>query len=241
LYPGALAGFWGRLCSGFVSDPERFATEIHNFVTFAWIGTGRSQCLRGTLKFMSSRQTTTFYLRAFTLAVSALLASGAASAQWLWIDSAGNKVFSDTAPPPGTPDKNILRKPGARVEVKPAETSTGAAPVAEAPAPKVTGKDEQLEAKKKLADKQAEEAAQAKKKAEAEKFAKTRADNCERAKSAKQTFDSGIRLATTNAKGEREIMDDKARATEVRRIEQIIRSDCGPLPASSASGGGNAP
>ena len=241
MYPGALAGFWERLCSGFVADPGRFATESHNFVTFAWTGTGRSQCLRGTLNFMSSCHTPTFYLRAFTLAASALLASGAASAQWLWIDSAGNKVFSDTAPPPGTPDKNILRKPGARAEVKPAEPSTGAAPAADAPAPKVTGKDEQLEAKKKLADKQAEEAAQAKKKADAEKFAKTRNDNCERAKRSKQTFDSGIRIATTNAKGEREIMDDKARAAEGRRIDQVIRSDCGPLPASSASSGGNAP
>jgi hypothetical protein len=191
---------------------------------------------------MSSRHTPTFYLRAFTLAATALLASGAVSAQWLWIDNAGNKVFSDTAPPPGTPDKNILRKPGARAEIKPAETApAGTAPAeAAAPSPKVTGKDEQLEAKKKLADKQAEEAAQAKKKAEADQFAKTRADNCERAKRSKQTFDSGIRLATTNAKGEREIMDDKARAAEGRRIDEIIRSDCGPLP-SSANSGGNKP
>ena len=33
--------------------------------------------------------------------------------------------------------------------------------------------------------------------------------------------------------GEREIMDDKARASEGRRIDEIVRSDCGPLPASS--------
>ena len=36
---------------------------------------------------------------------------------------------------------------------------------------------------------------------------------------------------TVNAKGEREIMDDKARASELKRVEDIIRSDCGPLPA----------
>lgn len=167
-------------------------------------------------------------------------------AQWLWVDPAGNKVFSDTAPPPGTPDKNILRKPGSRAETKPVETPAAAgaaapasAGAAAAPTPKVNGKDEQLEAKKKLADKQAEEAAQAKKKAEADKFAKARADNCDRAKRSKQTFDSGIRLATTNAKGEREIMDDKARAAESRRIDEIIRSDCGPLP--TASGGNTTP
>jgi Domain of unknown function (DUF4124) len=195
---------------------------------------------------MSSRTTSFPFLRAVAFAACALLASGTAMAQWLWVDPAGNKVFSDTAPPPGTPEKNILRKPGARTEIKPAESSAAAgaaapAGTAAAPAPKVTGKDEQLEAKKKLADKQAEEAAQAKKKAEAEKFAKARAENCERAKRSKQTFDSGIRVATTNAKGEREIMDDKARAAEGRRIDEIIRSDCGPLPASSANSGGNNP
>ena len=201
---------------------------------------------------MSCRHTPVSYLRAVAFTVCAALASGTAMAQWLWIDSAGNKVFSDTAPPPGTPDKNILRKPGGRPEIKPVESApsnaasggaTSAASTspsaAATPVPKVSGKDEQLEAKKKLAEKQAEEAAQAKKKAEAEKVAKTRSDNCERAKQSKQTLDSGIRLATTNAKGEREIMDDKARATEGRRIEEIIRSDCGPLPTRSQNG--NAP
>lgn len=161
-------------------------------------------------------------------------------AQWLWIDSAGNKVFSDTAPPPGTPDKHILRKPGGRVEHKPAEPAAAAAPAsgvpaAGTPAPKVSGKDEQLEAKKKQTEKQAEEAAQAKKKAEAEQMARTRADNCERAKRAKATLDSGTRIATTNAKGEREFLDDKARGAEARRIDEVIRSDCGPMPPPAAA------
>ena len=83
-----------------------------------------------------------------------LTASATVSAQWLWIDGAGNKVFSDTAPPPGTPDKNILRKPGARPEVKsPEAPAASASPTTQAPMPKVQGKDDQLEAKKKLAEK----------------------------------------------------------------------------------------
>lgn len=167
-------------------------------------------------------------------------------AQWLWIDSAGNKVFSDTAPPPGTPDKNILRKPGNRPEPKLSEPAaapavTGAGAAANAPAsgaaPKPTGKDEQLEAKKKLADKLAEEAAQAKKKTEADQYAKARAENCERAKRAKATLDAGTRLSTTNAKGEREIMDDKARAAEAKRADDVVRSDCGPMPAAATPSG----
>ena len=41
------------------------------------------------------------------------------------------------------------------------------------------------------------------------------------------TLKSGIRLATTNAKtGEREFMDDKQRADESRRVQEVISNDC---------------
>lgn len=169
--------------------------------------------------------------RAAAVAVCVLVASGSASAQWLWIDGAGNKVFSDTAPPPGTPDKNILRKPGARPEVKaPEAPAPSATPAAQTPAPKVTGKDDQLEAKKKQAEKEAQEAAKAKQEAQAAQVAKVRAENCERAKRGKATLDSGIRIATVNAKGEREILDDQGRAAEARRVDESIRANCGPMP-----------
>ena len=59
-------------------------------------------------------------------------------------------------------------------------------------------------------------------------MAKAKAENCARAKKAKATFDSGARIATTNAKGEREIMDDAARAVETKRLEGIIATECGP-------------
>lgn len=170
------------------------------------------------------------------LASLAVLFSGSALAQWVWVDASGNKVFSDTAPPPGTPEKSILRKPGSTrpaAAPSPAPAGTDSAGAQPVDAPKVTGRDEQLEAKKKQAEKQAQEAAQAKKKAEEDRLAAARADNCERARRAKATMDSGVRIATTNAKGEREIMDDKARAAEVQRIEGVIRSDCGPAPASN--------
>lgn len=160
--------------------------------------------------------------RSLVLAAATLLACGSATAQWQWLDSTGRKVFSDTPPPAGTPEKNILKTPGARVAAAPAPTAVAATSTSATPKP--AGRDEQLEARKK----QAEEAEQAKKKLEADKLAKARADNCERAKRAKTTLDSGIRIATTNAKGEREILDDKARAAEAQRIDETIRSDCGP-------------
>ncbi len=173
---------------------------------------------------MAHRTLSPTFKRAWSVAAVALLGCGSVLAQWQWIDSSGNRVFSDTPPPAGVPDKNILKGPGARAtpaEAPAAETTPAAT------APKLSGRDDELEAKKK----QAEEAEQAKKKAEAAKLAKARAENCERAKRAKTTLDSGVRMATMNAKGEREIMDDNARAAESKRLDAIVRSDCGPLPA----------
>lgn len=148
----------------------------------------------------------------------------AASAQWQWIDKSGRKVFSDQAPPPDIAPDKILKRPGARgrsVDAQPApETAAVAAP---APAlPKVTGKDKVLDEKKKQMD-----AAEAeKKKAQEEKVAAMRAENCTRAKSAKATYESGVRISRVDAKGEREILDDKQRAAELKHLDGVIARDC---------------
>lgn len=156
-----------------------------------------------------------------------------ASAQWQWIDKSGKKVFSDQAPPPDIPEKNILRRAGSPPPARTGFSSTpaegtasdeAAAPKAReaAAAPKPPAVDKELEEKTKKA--QAEE--KAKQAAEAAKNAKIKADNCERARQGKATFDSGLRVAKVNAKGEREIMDDAARAAEQKRLQSIIESDC---------------
>lgn len=165
-----------------------------------------------------------------------LLACSLASAQWVWMEG-GRKVFSDTAPPASVPDKSIVKRPGGSGAPAPALV-TPAAPVegeaaAQAPAagaPQLPSADKELEARKK----QAEQAEEAKKKAEEQRIAKARVESCARAKQAKATMDSGVRLATTNARGEREVMDDKARAAETRRLDDVMRSDCGPMPRASA-------
>jgi hypothetical protein len=171
-----------------------------------------------------------------SLLLSALLAAllPLANAQWSWKDKDGRRIFSDQPPPTSVPDKDILKRPaGARApspapvaDTPPpgAATGTAAATIAapSAAGPKVSGKDPELEKKKKEAD--AKEAAT--KKAEADKLAAQRKENCDRAKRSKASFDSGIRISTTNAQGEREIMSDSARAAETKRIQDIISSDC---------------
>ncbi len=150
---------------------------------------------------------------------------GAASAQWAWRDAQGNRVFSDRPPPPGIASKDILRQPagGGRavpLEVAPPAASAPSKPAASAAA--APAQDKELEAKKKQAD----DAEAARKKAAADKLAKDRAENCNRARQAKATYDSGIRVGRTNAQGEREILDDAARAAETQRLQGVIDSDC---------------
>ncbi|HQR97163.1 MULTISPECIES: DUF4124 domain-containing protein [unclassified Polaromonas] len=160
-----------------------------------------------------------------------------AAAQWQWIGKDGRKVFSDRPPPTDIQDKDILKQPGGRGRAKapvaatePTEGTPSAAAATAAPAakaaktntPKISGKDAELEAKKK----KLEEEEAAKKKADDEKVAKARADNCERTKKAMVTIQSGARISTTNTKGEREIMDDSGRAAESKRLQAIIDSDC---------------
>ena len=157
-------------------------------------------------------------------------------AQWQWLDKDGRKVFSDRAPPHDVPEKNILKQPGdhgkaarpataknpAEAEGSPANTPAAASPAAAASAPRAATKDKELEERKARAE--ATEAA--KKKAEEDKYASARADNCIRARNAKVTFEAGRPIRQTNAQGESVFLDDAARASELRRIQDIIQSDC---------------
>lgn len=176
--------------------------------------------------------------RTLILAVASGSFTLGAFAQWQWVDKDGRKVFSDRAPPAEILPKNILKQPGntapapaAALALPSGTDSTLAAsppaaqtstPALKPSTPKLSGKDAELEARKKQAD----EAEKAKKAAEDEKLAKAKADNCERATKGLVTIKSGIRLAVTNAKGEREIMDDTGRASETKRLQAIADTDC---------------
>jgi hypothetical protein len=160
-------------------------------------------------------------MRPATCVLLALLALPlAAQAQWQWIDGNGRKVFSDRPPPADVPARNIIGRPaGGGAGVSAMAAPQAPVPAAPASAPRV---DRALEEKAR----QAEEAEKAKR-AEAEaKAAKARQDNCARARQGLATLDSGIRIARVNGQGEREIMDDAARAAEQRRLQGVVQSDC---------------
>lgn len=156
--------------------------------------------------------------------VCAALLTSTASAQWQWLDKDGRKVFSDRAPPPEVPEKNILRRPGSRPPVNEASPAAPASAATAAPqsGSPVSGVDKTLAEKKKQAD--AAEAS--KRQQEEERLARTRADNCSRARQAKAALDAGQRATRLNDKGEREFLDEAGVAAETLRLQSVIDENC---------------
>jgi Domain of unknown function (DUF4124) len=150
----------------------------------------------------------------------------AASAQWQWLDKDGRKVFSDKAPPPEVPAERILKGPKGHVIVPVTAPAAADPGVAATPAstgmPRPLGKDKTLEERKKqLAAADAD-----RKKAEDDKHAALRSDNCNRAKSARTNYESGVRMTRVDAKGERQYLDDSQRAAELKRLDEVVARDC---------------
>jgi hypothetical protein len=162
------------------------------------------------------------------LLIAAVLAATLAlpaTAQWKWRDGKGQTQYSDLPPPSGISEKDILQRPNSGVvRSAPVVVTPTAAPAAAASAPTLTAKgvEPELEAKRKKQE--ADEAE--KKKAEEARLAAARAENCTRARSQMRSLESGVRIARTNEKGEREILDDKQIADETRRAREVVTSDC---------------
>lgn len=158
----------------------------------------------------------------FLVGSALLLTSPAAHAQWKWRDKNGQVTASDLPPPRDVQEKDILQRPDLTARrpvtaVQPAASAASAPGLAGKPA-----SDPELDKRIKLA----EQEAATKKKAEDDRLAAQRRDNCSRARNQLATLDSGIRITRLNAKGEQEYIDDATRATEAKRARDVIASDC---------------
>jgi hypothetical protein len=157
---------------------------------------------------------------------TALLCVSMANAQavpWKYRDAQGRIVVSDLPPPAGVQDKDIIERPTTVVRrATPTQPAAASAPASAAAAALAQRNDPELEARrKKAADEQ-----ELKQKSQQDKDNAQRAENCSRAKSHLTALGDGLRIARTNDKGEREILDDKGRAEEMQRARQVIASDC---------------
>ncbi len=137
---------------------------------------------------------------------------------WKWRDAAGQVHVSDLPPPLTIPAKDILDRPPLQRKVAAAAASAASTVVAST-GPK---SDPELDARRKRAvDEQGAQQRQ-----QQDKDMAARAENCTRAKGALAGLADGQRMTRTNAKGEREVLDDKDRADEVQRARAVITSDC---------------
>ncbi len=149
------------------------------------------------------------------------LACGLAHAQaYRWVDKDGKVRYGDT-PPPGVkaaPMKGISGSPAP--PPPPAQGSKDGkgegSPAAKAPAdPAKEFAERQKKAK--------EDAAKAdKERADAETLKK----NCDRAQGSLRALESGQRMSTIDAKGERAILDDAARQVQIAETRGEIAKNC---------------
>lgn len=151
-------------------------------------------------------------MRTILLFLAFGLAAGAAQAQIKCWNEGGRRVCGD-APPAG-----------AKVTTLKAPTAPDAPPAAEKDAKKapLTPAEREQEAKKK----QAESQKSAQKAEEDRKNEAFKRDNCDRAKEALASFESGQRVMRTDSKGERYFLDDSQIAAEAARARQIAKDSC---------------
>ena len=155
-------------------------------------------------------------------ALLALVTALPAAAQiYSWKDKDGRTVYSDV--PPSTGEVKVLR-PG-RVVPPAAPANVDAAPgtstATDATKPKSTA-ERDLEFRQRRA-------AEAESQAKADKEAAAAAERerfCAQVRNQLNALKSGVRIARPNAAGEREFLDDAARAEETSRLQQQIDQNC---------------
>jgi hypothetical protein len=152
-------------------------------------------------------------MRHLLITIAIAFAAGAAQAQIkCWTDAAGKRTCGDT-PPPGAKVTTV------RTETSPAAPPAPAAKDAKgAPKGPLTPAQQEQDYRKRQLDAQ-KAAAKAE---EEQKNAQAKADNCTRARNALRTLETGERIVTTDAKGERYYLNEAeiAKQTEVAR-EQV--------------------
>jgi hypothetical protein len=150
-------------------------------------------------------------------ALAILLATATVTAQvFKWIDKDGKVHFSDT-PPPADAVKGEAKK----ITISP-PSSGGASNV---PAPKAVA--ERAKDSAKADEKRKTEAAEkAKREEETERVAKQNEERCREAKRYLSSLETGQPLVRNNDAGERTLMSDAERATEIARAKTATSESC---------------
>ena len=139
--------------------------------------------------------------------------AGAAQAQIKCWNEGAKRVCGD-APPPGA-KVTTLRTPSGPTASAPAAKDAKRGPL--------TPVEQEQEYRKR----QAESKKGAEKLAVEQKAAEAKRENCDRAREALRTYESGGRIARTDAKGERFFLDENQIAQETAKARQNVKESCG--------------
>ncbi|AUN96432.1 DUF4124 domain-containing protein [Pseudazoarcus pumilus] len=174
---------------------------------------------------------------ALVLAFGALIAATAHAQVYKWRDADGRLHFGDQ-PPPGVTATQMRGGPArapaaaeitdeASVEDETSDDAQAAtAPPPAAPQESATTQPSAAEAAEAMrAEREKAQAAKAQAAAERERE-QMLAENCQRARNQLTALEGGQRIARFNEKGEREVLDDAARAQEISRMREFIDANC---------------
>jgi cytoskeletal protein RodZ len=154
-----------------------------------------------------------------------LVTAWGVQAQWQWRDERGQMQFSDLPPPRTGPEQNILQRPNTAA-ARSSTSEPAAADAASAPATAAKSIDPALEARRRQAEQQQAAQRKADEAQAAQRAAEQRVQNCGRAREQVRLLESGQRITRTNARGEREFLDDAARGQELGYARQVVAAEC---------------
>ena len=149
--------------------------------------------------------------RTFLLIVAMGFAASAFAQQFRWVDKDGRVQYGDT-PPPGVKATRLKPPP------------PGAAPPAAPAAATKDGKPLSPEAAFRKRQQEREEAE--KKAAQASSDEATRRANCEAAQGQIRQIQTGQRISSVNAQGERVFLEDAQIARELERAQRAAADNC---------------
>lgn len=148
--------------------------------------------------------------------------AGAASAQLhRWVDKDGKVRYGDT-PPPGVKTRTLGSPAGSTPPAAGDEAAKDDAAKDAHKGPLTPTEQEQAFRKRQMEARKSQE-----KEELARKDNEAKQANCARAREALATYDSGQRVARTNAQGERFYLDDDTRAAEAVKARQAVGDWCG--------------
>ena len=141
------------------------------------------------------------------------LAAVATAQQFRWVDKNGKVQYGDA--PPASVKATPLKAPAGPSAQPSAPEAKDGKDAKKALTPEEAFRKRQEDAKKAEA-KAAEQAAED----------RTRKENCSAAQARLRDLESGIRIATTNEKGERAFIDDEARKVQTESARKSVAEWC---------------